>query len=63
MANQLGIFSVAPTLNVLRDLKTAMWQAAKDCGLSREELRDRINQLADRHGVRQAKMKKIRAEI
>jgi len=55
MATQLGLFSTAPTLNVLRDLKNAMANAAKATGLSREELCDRINQMADRYGVRLVK--------
>jgi hypothetical protein len=55
MVTQLGLFTTAPTLNVLRDLKTAMAKAAKDTGLSREELCDRINQVADRYGVRLVK--------
>lgn len=55
MATQLGLFNTAPTLNVLRDLKTAMAQAADATGLSREELCDRINQLADRYGIRLVK--------
>ena len=55
MATQLGLFSTAPTLNVLRDLKTSMANAAKATGLSREELCDRINQMADRYGVRLVK--------
>ncbi len=54
MATQLGLFST-PTLNVLRDLKVAMAQAADATGLSREELCDRINQIADRYGVRLVK--------
>lgn len=48
MATQLGLFSSAPTLNVLRDLKTAMAQAADATGISREEL-------CDRYGVRMVK--------
>lgn len=55
MVTQLSLFSAAPTLNVLRDLKTAMAKAAKATGLSREELCDRINQIADRYGVRLVK--------
>lgn len=55
MATQLGLFTTAPTLNVLRDLKVAMAQAAKATGLSREALCDRINELADRYGVRLVK--------
>jgi len=55
MVTQLGLFDQAPTLNVLRDLKTAMAKAADASGLSRDELCDRINQLADRYGVRLVK--------
>lgn len=55
MVTQLGLFNTAPTLNVLRDLKVAMALAAKASGLSRDELCDRINQLADRYGVRLVK--------
>lgn len=55
MATQLGLFTTAPTLNVLRDLKTAMAKAAKETGLSRGELCARINQMADRYGVRLVK--------
>ena len=55
MVTQLGLFTTAPTLNVLRDLKVAMAQAAKATGLSREALCDRINELADRYGVRLVK--------
>jgi len=55
MVTQLGLFSHGPTLNVLRDLKVAMAKAADATGLSRDELCDRINQLADRYGVRLVK--------
>lgn len=55
MVTQLGLFTTAPTLNVLRDLKVSMAQAAKATGLSREALCDRINELADRYGVRLVK--------
>ncbi|WP_310598812.1 hypothetical protein [Desulfobulbus sp.] len=55
MVTQLGLFTSIPTLNVLRDLKVAMAKAAKETGLSREELCDRINHLADRYGVRLVK--------
>lgn len=55
MAKQLDLFTAAPTLNVQRDVKTAMANAAKNTGLSREELCERINQIADRFGVRLVK--------
>ena len=55
MVMQLGLFESMPTLNVLRDLKQAMATAADASGLSREELCDRMNQLADRYGVRLVK--------
>ena len=54
MVTQLGLFT-QPSLNVLRDLKLAMAKAADASGLSREELCDRINLLADRYGVRMVK--------
>lgn len=50
MVSQLNLFSM-PTLNVLRDVKAAMATAYKESGLSRDELCDRMNELADRHGV------------
>jgi len=50
MVNQLKLFS-QPTLNVLRDVKAAMATAYKECGLSRDELCDAMNALADRYGV------------
>ena len=55
MVSQLGLFDRAPTLNTLHDLKAAMAQAADASGLSREALCDRINELADRYGVRLVK--------
>jgi ribosome-binding protein aMBF1 (putative translation factor) len=54
MVTQLGLFN-QPSLNVLRDLKQSMAKAADASGLSREELCDRINHLADRYGVRLVK--------
>lgn len=50
MVNQLKLFST-PTLNVLRDVKAAMGTAYKESGLSRDELCDAMNALADRYGV------------
>lgn len=50
MVNQLKLFS-APTLNVLREVKARMATAYKGSGLSRDELLDRMNELADRYGV------------
>lgn len=52
MVTQLGLFTQSPSLNVLRDMKQAMAKAADDSGLSRDELCDRMNELADRYGVR-----------
>ena len=54
MARQLGFFNQL-TLNVLRDLKTAMARDAEASGLSRGELCEQMNQLAERHGVRLVK--------
>ncbi len=39
------------TLNVTRPLKEAMHAATKNCGLSRDEIVDRMNDLAYRYGV------------
>jgi len=50
MVNQLKLFA-APSLNVLRTVKEAMATAVKECGMSRAELCDAINELADRYGV------------
>jgi len=47
---QLSLFD-APTLNVARQIKGVMNAAAKNCGRSREELVDRMNELAARYGV------------
>jgi hypothetical protein len=50
MVSQLKLFSM-PTLNILREVKEAMATAARECGMSREELCDRMNGLADKYGV------------
>ena len=54
MANQLNLFN-QPSLNVLRDVKSAMAKAADKSGMSRDELCDRMNELAQRYGVRLVK--------
>lgn len=53
MAAQLGLFQAS--LNVLRDLKKVMAADADACGLSREALCERLNELAERYGVRLVK--------
>ncbi|MFA5718898.1 MAG: hypothetical protein WC952_14395 [Desulfobulbaceae bacterium] len=40
-----------PTLNVLRDIKTALAEAYRASGLSVDQVCDRVNSLAERHGV------------
>ena len=55
MVSQPGLFDRAPSLNVLREMKAAMAAAADGCGLSREGLCERMNELADRYGVRLVK--------
>ncbi|MDX9793287.1 MAG: hypothetical protein RBU24_07270 [Kiritimatiellia bacterium] len=55
MVSQPGLFDRAPSLNVLREMKAAMAAAADGCGLSREVLCERMNELADRYGVRLVK--------
>lgn len=53
MANapiQLGLFD-QPTLNAIRPIKKAMNADVRDCGRSREQIVDRMNDLAARYGV------------
>lgn len=50
MTSQLNLFD-RPTLNVLREVKERMATAARDCGMSREQLVDAMNDLAARYGV------------
>ena len=40
-----------PTLNVTKPLKGAMHAAVKNCDLSRDEVVDQMNDLAERYGV------------
>ena len=47
---QLDLFS-QPTLNVAKGIKAAMADDVRASGLSRELLVDRMNDLAERHGV------------
>ena len=54
MSSQLNLFN-QPSLNVLRDVKVEMATAACECGLSRDEICDRMNELAERYGVRLVK--------
>jgi len=49
-AVQLSLFD-QPTLNITRDLKISMNEAVSECGLSREQIVDAMNNLADRYGV------------
>jgi len=53
-AIQLQLFE-QPTLNISTAQKEAMSQAAKNCGLSRQEIVDHMNRLASQYGVRLAK--------
>lgn len=41
-----------PSLNVQPDVKAALNKAARDCGLSREQIVDRVNELARRFGLK-----------
>lgn len=50
MTSQLNLFN-QPTLNVLRTVKERMVTAHKESCLSREELCDKMNDLAERYGV------------
>lgn len=51
MAKQLSLFN-QPSLNVNRTLKEQMARSAKESGLTREEILERMNRLADRNGIR-----------
>ncbi|MFZ5775074.1 MAG: hypothetical protein ACOY3Z_06280 [Thermodesulfobacteriota bacterium] len=48
---QLNLFEQSTLATVVRDVKSAMNQAARDSGYSREQLLDRMNTLAGRYGV------------
>lgn len=48
---QLEIFN-QPTLNIEKVFKAALADDVKECGLSREQIVDRMNNLADQYGVR-----------
>lgn len=50
MTSQLNLFN-QPTLNVLRDIKSALAAAYKESGLSVDQVCDQANQLAERYGV------------
>lgn len=50
MPIQLDLFS-QPTLNVSKAIKAAMANDALNSGMSREQLVDRMNDIAERHGV------------
>jgi hypothetical protein len=51
---QMGLFE-APSLNIQFDLKCALSTSAKRSGLSREEILDKLNEMALRYGVRLVK--------
>ncbi|BDD85969.1 hypothetical protein [Desulfofustis limnaeus] len=51
MAKQLNLFS-QPSLNIGKNLKEQLAKSAKESRFSREELLDRMNDLAGRYGVR-----------
>lgn len=54
MTTQLNLFN-RPTLNVLRDVKEQMAASYRATGLSREELCEKMNNMAGRYGVRLTK--------
>ena len=51
MVKQLGLFDQA-SFNITRELKECMASVVAGSGLSREEFLERMNELADRFGVR-----------
>ena len=54
MVKQLNLFN-KQSFNTTRELKECMAEVVSASGLSREEFLDRMNQLADRFGVRLVK--------
>lgn len=54
MVKQLNLFS-QPSLNIGKKLKEQIARSAKDSRFTREELLDRMNDLASRYGVRLVK--------
>lgn len=52
--HQLDLFNVV-TLNVGKHLTVAMAAAEKECGLAREQIVDRMNDVAAQYGVRLSK--------
>lgn len=51
---QLSLFD-QPTLNIDRDLHEHLNLSAKKCGLSRDQIVDDMNRLADKYGIRLVK--------
>jgi len=51
---QLGLFDI-PSLNVASAVKEALIKDVKESGLSREQVVDRMNRLAENYGIRLAK--------
>jgi hypothetical protein len=55
MPHQQSIFDQPTFQTTIRDIKAAMNKAAKQSGLSRETILDRMNELASRYGIRLVK--------
>lgn len=53
MMSQLQLFTTL-SFNNLRQVKESMAGAAKECGLSREQICDGMNDLAERYGIKLA---------
>jgi hypothetical protein len=51
MQMQMDLFS-RPTLNITKTFKTACHDDAKACNLSRKQIVDKMNDLAEQYGVR-----------
>jgi len=49
---QQNLFNRRPTLNVAANYNRACWQAARECGLSRDQIADEMNDLAGEYGVK-----------
>lgn len=48
---QMSLFDAIPTYNIERNTKEALAKAAKNSGLSREEIVEQMNRIADMFGI------------
>jgi hypothetical protein len=60
--HQIPLFD-RPTLNIIKAQKEAMNRAVRLCGMSREQVLDRMNDLADAYGVSLASNGRLSMDI